>query len=353
MRAAARRSERQDGRRADFRPQWLVVAFVTLVAATVYLLLSISQAVSDRSSHGSPVMLTSAPPIDVQATAERELPRAEAQTAAAPSPPAPPPKPGLSPAVGDPALLAALLEAIAGDRDHIAVSVKRVSDGRSASVNGDYQFYAASTFKLAVLYEAESRHHNGELKYSDTLFMSDEDAAEDLGTSGYLEFEPDGSITIEHLLHAMITVSDNSSAVTLMHAFGAGKIDQTLRGLGIPTMTVNQVELWTTADDMARLMEAIYVGEGLGPEERSHARELLLSQAVRDGIPAALAEEVDTGLRVGNKTGTWPGAQHDVAFVEAQTGTYVIAVLTDGSYEGWLALHRVTQAAHTLLAESS
>ncbi|MBK6320278.1 MAG: serine hydrolase [Dehalococcoidia bacterium] len=71
----------------------------------------------------------------------------------------------------------------------------------------------------------------GELEYPDRLFITDEDAAEDLGTSGHLEFEPDGSITIGHLLDAMITVSDNSSAVTLMHAFGASSIDQTLRSL--------------------------------------------------------------------------------------------------------------------------
>ncbi len=351
MRAAAQQTAHRHSRERRSRPEWAVVAFVSLVAATAYLCLSISQAIgSHYSEETSPAIAALAPRDEADSEQVPAPPTVEA-SAAELAAPAPRPIRGLAPAVGDPALLAVIQGAIGQDSDHIAVSVRRISDGRSAAVNGDYQFYAASTFKLAVLYEAELRHFLGELEYSDRLFITDEDAAEDLGTSGRLEFEPDGSITIGHLLEAMITVSDNSSAVTLMHAFGAGNIDQTLRLLGLSTMTVNQVELWTTADDLARLMQAIYVGEGLGIRERAHMRDLLLAQTIRNGIPGALLGEVDSGLLIGNKTGTWPGAQHDVAFVEAQSGAYVIAILTDGSYEGWLALHRVVPEVHAALSD--
>jgi hypothetical protein len=137
-----------------------------------------------------------------------------------------------------------------------------------------------------------------------------------------------------------------------MHEFGSPSIDRTLRDLGITTMTVSQVELWTTANDLARLMEVIYVGEGVSAAERSHMRELLLAQTVRNGIPAAIGAARDGSLLVGNKTGTWEGAQHDVAFIEAQSGAYVIAVLTDGSLEGWGALQRVAARIHTAMTKS-
>jgi beta-lactamase class A len=127
-------------------------------------------------------------------------------------------------------------------------------------------------------------------------------------------------------------------------------VDATLRSLGIENMTVNKVELWTTAADLARLMEAIYVGEGVGPEEREHMRTLLLGQTIRSGIPAAIEDEFGGSVLIGNKTGTWEGAQHDVAFVEAQTGAYVIAILTDGSFEGWDAMHRVARDVHEKFA---
>ena len=45
------------------------------------------------------------------------------------------------------------------------------------------------------------------------------------------------------------------------------------------------------------------------------------------------------------------GDGDDVAFVEAQSGAYVIAILTDGSYEGWLALHRVVPEVHAALSD--
>jgi beta-lactamase class A len=284
-------------------------------------------------------------------------PENQATVGAAEVPPAPPgsvsgPLPGLGEAVGDPVLLEVIENALGDGATHAAVSVRRISDGRSASVNGDYQFYAASTFKLAVLYEAELRHFRGELAYDDTLFITEEDAAEDLGTSGYLEFEEDGSIRVGNLLDAMIRVSDNSSAVALLHKLGSANVDATLRGLGIEAMTVNKVELWTTADDLARLMQAIYVGEGVGPEEREHMRALLLGQTIRSGIPAAIEDQFGGSALIGNKTGTWEGAQHDVAFVEAQTGAYVIAILTDGSYEGWEAVQRVARDVHEKFAST-
>jgi beta-lactamase class A len=350
VREAARQSDGQVRQRDSGRSLWVVVAFVFLLAAAFYLALSIQQALNaggdgslpaERSSDVQPATAAVPPPNPTIA------PKPNAAVQAAPSPIR-----GLAPAVGDPKLLSVLEAAAGGDSEHIAVAVRRVSDGRYAALNGDYQFYAASTFKLAVLYEAELRHARGELEYSDTIFISDEDAAEDLGTSGYLEFEDDGSITFQHLLEAMITVSDNSSAVALLHEFGANNIDDSLRELGAKAMTVSRVELWTSADDLALLMEAIYVGEGVTPVERDQMRNLLLAQSIRNGIPGALEDEIQSGLRVGNKTGTWPGAQHDVAFVEAQSGAYVIAILTDGSYEGWLALQRVAQAVHNTLDES-
>src|SRR4029078_5640231 len=157
--------------------------------------------------------------------------------------------------------------------------------------------------------EAELRIARQELSPDDRIFIDDSDSAQDLGTSGSLIFEDDGSITIAHLLGPMIEVSDNSSAVALMHRLGTARIDASLRALGIGFMTLNTEDLWTDADDLARLMEAVYLGEGVGDAERDNMRELLMSQTVRVGIPGALSAEVAEGVKVGNKTGTWEGAQ--------------------------------------------
>jgi beta-lactamase class A len=59
--------------------------------------------------------------------------------------------------------------------------VVRPSDGRAAIVDGDRVFYAASLFKLAVLYEAGLRLSRGELRLDDVLEISEEDLAQDPG----------------------------------------------------------------------------------------------------------------------------------------------------------------------------
>ena len=246
----------------------------------------------------------------------------------------------------DARLAAAIHEALGAEGEHYGVVMKRLGDGRGASLNADREFYAASTFKLAVLLEAERRLSAGTLKLDDRLQLTNEDTTEDLGTLGDLDLAPDGSLSIRAALEAMVTVSDNSTAVALMHLFGAGNIDATLAEVGLQHTSVNTRDLPTTAGDMALLMEAIVSGKGLSEPARRDARDLLLRQETRDGIPAGLPK----GVNVGNKTGTWEGATHDVAFVEAPSGTYVIAVLSDRDWD-WPPIRRVSKAVFDVLAK--
>lgn len=351
-RPAARRSRTRSNQRT-----LLVMAAVCLATAVAYLCLSINQALrGDEDPLPSVVFSENPGPAPAQAAEESPEAPPNETTAITEAPtstrPRLPDAPVLSAPPGSvpwPELETLLLESAGEGADHMSISVRRISDDRAASLNGDFQWYAASLFKLAILYEAELRHARGELQYTDRVAISEEDLAEDLGTLGSFDVAEDGTASVEDLLRPMIEISDNVAAVALLHYFGGGNIDATLRQLGAATMTVNTIELWTTADDLALLMRALYTGNGLTALERGHARELLLGQRIRGGIPAALEGELDQGLRIGNKTGTWEGAQHDVAFVEAQTGAYVIAILTDGSYEGWQALHNVTRNVHELV----
>lgn len=98
---------------------------------------------------------------------------------------------------------------------------------------------------------------------------------------------------------------------------------------------------------MALLMEVIVRGEGLTLAAHERMLTLLAGQRTRSGIPAGISGEA----RTGNKTGTWEGATHDVAFVEAASGTYVIAVLTDGSWT-WDIIARVSAIVYEQMREN-
>ncbi len=245
---------------------------------------------------------------------------------------------------GDTALQRAIEGALGEDTGHLSVAVRRLTDGRSASIDGDREFYAASTFKLAILYEAERQRSLGLLNLDDEIQFSEEVVSEDLGTLSEVPFEADDGVVIRNALRAMVTLSDNSSAVALLHLLGGGTVDGTLRELGLTSTSVNTIDLPTTANDMAILMEAIVSGRGVSTEARGEMRGWLLAQGTRSGIP----EGIPDGVNVGNKTGTWEGATHDIAFVEAPGGTYVVAILSDQGWE-WLPLVRVSEAIYAAL----
>ena len=245
----------------------------------------------------------------------------------------------------DPRLQAAVEAALGSEVSHYGVVVRRLKDGRGVAINAAQQFYAASTFKLAVLYQVELLHDQGLVHDSDTIVLSKADAAEDLGTIRDVPTGPDGSITIADALHAMITISDNATAVALLHLVGASNVDTTLSRLGLQHTSVNTTDLPTDAADMALLMEAIVDGNGVSDRARQEMRDLLAAQETRTGIPAGLPANVP----VGNKTGTWKGATHDVAFVDAPGGMYVIAVLSDGDWS-WAPIARVSKAVYETLA---
>ncbi|HEX6031203.1 MAG TPA: serine hydrolase [Tepidiformaceae bacterium] len=247
--------------------------------------------------------------------------------------------------VEDPDLANAIEDALGDEADHFSVVVVRPSDGRAALVDPDRVFYAASLFKLAVLYEAGLRLSSGVILLDDPLHLSDEELAEDLGTADELELDEEGNLPLGDALEAMVTVSDNATAVALLHLFGSYNVDLTLRALGIETLSVNTRELPATARDVARLMDAIVAGEGLDAASHELLLGLLSRQTVRGGIPSGLPDDVLSG----NKTGTWEHITHDVAYVDAPSGTYIIAVLSDTDRD-WDRIAEVSEAVYEALA---
>jgi hypothetical protein len=95
--------------------------------------------------------------------------------------------------VEDPGLAHAIEDALGDEAEHFSVVVVRTSDGKAAFIDADREFYAASLFKLAVLYEAGLRLSRGEILLDDPLHLSEEELAEDLGTAEDLELDEEGN----------------------------------------------------------------------------------------------------------------------------------------------------------------
>jgi beta-lactamase class A len=309
---------------------WLfVIAVVAALASFVYFLAVVARAVPARDQAAEP---------ETTSTAAGTTMPASPGPMAAPSAEA-------GPSVDPDRLGAAIRVVLTPDEAATTGVAVMTVDGRLlGGLNEDLPGYAASTFKLAVLFEAEQRVAAGELQYTDRILITDEARAGDLGTIDRLPIADDGTVSLGEALHAMVTYSDNATAVALLRLFGPAAIDSTLRELGATTFSVNDRTLPTTPRDLAVVMAAIVRGEGMTAAERDHALGLLFAQQIRVGIPAAL-DGADGVLQVGNKTGSWTNATRDVALVETTAGRYVVAIMAEGDWN-WELIRRAARAVH-------
>ena len=244
-----------------------------------------------------------------------------------------------APPLEDPALAALIRTTLSGYQGAYSVLVRNLKDGRTASFNEGQVYRAASLFKLALLLEAYRQRDAGEIDFSQLLTLTEEYVAYDFGTLEFLGLEEGDMLSVADALKAMIIVSDTPTAVLIQDLVNPVRVEQTLRSLGINDMSVLTEKLPTTAHDMALLMAAVAAGEGVTAESRSEMLALLLQESIRGGIPSG----VPANSAVAHKTGNLVNATHDVALVWGPGGPYVIAVLSDRSWE-WQATVAVSRA---------
>lgn len=247
----------------------------------------------------------------------------------------------------DPGLQAVVESAIAGDPGSVSAVVHNLADGRYAAVDEAHVYYAASTYKLAVLFEAFRQVESGEQDFAEALTLEQKYVDNDLGTLEFLGLHAGDTLTLGDALRAMIVVSDTPTAILLQDTLGAARVDEALRGLGIEGTEFNNHDLPATASDMARLLEAVAAGEGVSGDSRLAMLSLLLQEEYSDGVISG----VPAGTAVAHKTGSFYNATHDIALVWGPAGPYIIAVMT-GTPGDWARIAAVSAAVWQYFADN-
>jgi beta-lactamase class A len=232
----------------------------------------------------------------------------------------------LLPVVPDARLDAALQEAIGDARDSYAVVVKDLTTGVGASVNADRVFYAASVYKMAVMYEAFNQVAQGLLDLNTELQITPYYEAFGLGPRATVLCQ---RLTVQAALEAMMAISDNATAVLLQDVIGAGNINASMAALGLKETRLLPEDLPLTAADMAVLLEGIGRGLAIDAASSEAMLRLMLGERIDNGIRGG----VPAGTAVAHKTGNWNNATHDVAIVYSPKATYALAVLSDRDHE--------------------
>ena len=191
---------------------------------------------------------------------------------------------------------------------------------------------SASLVKIPIMLSCFYAAQDGKIHLDDKISLK---ASEKVGGSRVLGREPVGSVfTVEELFNPMITQSDNAAANILIDFLGFDTLSAYFKKMGLKNTNIARKmmdfkerregeENYTTAGDMAYLLERLYYKKFLNKDVSEKCLELLGQQKINDRIPRKLPR----GTFVVHKTGLERHVCHDVGIVFANKGNFLICVL--------------------------
>jgi beta-lactamase class A len=187
---------------------------------------------------------------------------------------------------------------------------------RRASFNGDKQFVTASTYKLFVAYEL--------LKQID---------------AGKRDWDSNATC-----FNKMISQSDNACAESFLKMLGLSTITNDIQAVGLKNSTfMKSGGPYTTPNDLTLMLGMIATGQNFSSVNQQRLIAAMKGNVYRQGIPAGVQGTV------ANKVGFLNGLLHDAAIVYGPHGTYVLAIMTDGS--SWATIADLAKQIDNLRAQ--
>ncbi len=201
------------------------------------------------------------------------------------------------------------------------------------AVNEETPFPSASLVKVPIMLSCFYAAQDGRISLKDTISLK---SSEKVAGSKVLGNQPAGSVfTVEELFNPMITRSDNAAANILIGFLGLDTLNTYFKKMGLKNTNIARKmmdfeerkegeENYTTAQDMAYLLEKLYHKKFLNKDISEKCLELLGQQKINDRIPRELPKN---GTFIAHKTGLERHICHDVGIVFTNKGNFLICVL--------------------------
>ena len=210
-----------------------------------------------------------------------------------------------------------------------AVACASADGSWSVDVNGDEPFVSASIIKLAILGTLLDQAQSGALSLDDSATVGPSDI---VGGTGVIQASgAGGSYTYRQLAAYMIQDSDNIATNLVIDAVGMPAVNQYASEIGLTQTVLNRRmmdfaaggENYTSANDVAHMLQLIYQGKLVSSDASEFALDLLKGQH----DDAGLLEGLPAGSVFAHKTGTLDGVFNDGGIVLA-SNPYVMVVLS-------------------------
>jgi len=218
-------------------------------------------------------------------------------------------------------------------RGKVGLVVEDLSTGWVISFNEDTLIPSASLVKVPIMLSYFYAAQEGRVNLKDNIKFK---SFERVPGSKILGRPPAGSqFMVEELFDPMITLSDNAAANALIDLLGFDTLNAYFKKMGLKNTNIARnmldfrgrregQENYTTAADMAYILEKLYRRQFLSQEISDRCLFLLNQQKINDRIPRELPKD---DVSVAHKTGLERHICHDAGIVYTQKGNFLICIL--------------------------
>lgn len=211
----------------------------------------------------------------------------------------------------------------------ISLAARDLQTGRTVLYHADRMVMTASVIKFPILIHVALAVREGELRWKETLTLTEEERA---AGSGVLTVLSEGlSLSLRDVCTLMMVVSDNTATNMVIERVGVDAVNRRLRSLGLARTTLNRKAYSadtpallctkyglgvTTPNEMLRLLTSLARGELASAAVCTDLHFFLEKQQYRDGIPRFLPAD----WKYAGKTGSVNAVRNDVGIVTAPDG---------------------------------
>jgi beta-lactamase class A len=213
------------------------------------------------------------------------------------------------------------------------IVIKDLETGWEFSHEKEKLFPSASLAKIPLMAACFLAADRGMIRLDRNIALKSSDK---LTGSGVLKDMPAGSVfSVERLIGLMIYDSDNTATNIVTNLAGIDYLNSTFKSFGLKNTDLARkiadyqsrdkgIENYTTAEDMALLLDKIYRRELENKKVSDQCIAMLKLTRMNDRIPKYLPADIT----VAHKTGLENGVCHDAGIVFTDKGDFIIAVLT-------------------------
>ncbi|MFH1995600.1 MAG: serine hydrolase [Candidatus Omnitrophota bacterium] len=213
------------------------------------------------------------------------------------------------------------------------VIIRDLGSGWEIAIGDDTTFPSASVVKIPIMAACFYAVKKGDLDLGETITLK---GAHKVLGSGVLKAKPSGEkYSVKELIRLMIAESDNTATNILIDRLGFDYLNDMFREMGLEDTNIDRkmmdfekrrkgIENYTSAKDIALLLDRMYRGKLIDRETSDQCIEFLKEQRSKNRIPAKLPPDIP----VAHKTGLERGICHDAGIVFTPKGDLLICVLT-------------------------